>query len=240
VTAIAHDARLMVVTDRRMAEAAGRGLVAVVQRAVEGGAREVLLREKDLAPRDRERLAVELRAVTAQGGAALYVASDVELALAVGADGLHLAARDLWPGPGTCAALAARARGHRSGLGRSCHSPGELVEAAANAADWATFSPVFATGSKPGYGPALGLDGLAAGCRAVEGGLTVLALGGIGPGRAAGCSLAGAGGVAMMGAVMAADDPAQVVRAVADELRVAAAGRRGPSGDAAADLRAPR
>jgi thiamine-phosphate pyrophosphorylase len=240
VTAIAHGARLMVVTDRRMTEAAGRELVAVVERAVEGGAREVLLREKDLEPRNRHRLAVELRAVTAQGGAALYVASDVRLALAVGADGLQLAARDVWPGAGTRAALAARAPSHRMLLGRSCHSGGELVEAAANAADWATFSPVFATGSKPGYGPALGLDGLATGCRAVEGGLTVLALGGIGPGRAAGCTFAGAGGVAMMGAVMRADDPAQVVRAVADELRAAAAGCGGTSGDGAADLRAPR
>ena len=84
--------------------------------------------------------------------------------------------------------------------------------------DWAsTYSPVFATASKPGYGPALGLDGLAAGCRAVPD-LAVLALGGLGPGRVGACVRAGAAGVAVMGAVMGAGDPAAVVRSLVDEL----------------------
>jgi thiamine-phosphate pyrophosphorylase len=98
----------------------------------------------------------------------------------------------------------------------------DLVEAAGHAADWATYSPVFATASKPGYGPALGLAGLAAGCRAAPG-LPILALGGIGRGRARACLDAGASGVALMGAVMRSDDPGAVVRAVIDELRGAKA-----------------
>jgi thiamine-phosphate pyrophosphorylase len=104
-------------------------------------------------------------------------------------------------------------------MGRSCHDAGELVQARAHAADWATLSPVFASASKPGYGPALGLAGLAAGCRVAGPGLAVLALGGIGPGRARPCLDAGAAGVAVMGAVMGADDPATVVRALVDEMR---------------------
>jgi thiamine-phosphate pyrophosphorylase len=76
---------------------------------------------------------------------------------------------------------------------------------------------VFATDSKPGYGPALGLDGLAAGRRAVPG-LPVVALGGVEPGRARACVEAGAAGVALMGAVMRAGDPAAVVRSVVEEL----------------------
>ncbi|MDX1421679.1 MAG: thiamine phosphate synthase, partial [Kiloniellales bacterium] len=72
----------------------------------------------------------------------------------------------------------------------------------------ATQSPIFATASKPGYGPALGLAGLA---EAAAAGLPVLALGGVTAERAPACLRAGAAGVAVMGAVMAARDPAAAV-----------------------------
>jgi thiamine-phosphate pyrophosphorylase len=91
-------------------------------------------------------------------------------------------------------------------------------------AAYATFSPVFATASKPGYGPALGIDGLAAGCRTVAGvgsPLAVYALGGIGPSQAGACLAAGAAGVAVMGAEMRADDPHGIVRSMICELHAA-------------------
>jgi thiamine-phosphate diphosphorylase len=197
---------VVVVTDRVAAAATGRPLVDVVARAVDGGAAAVLLREKDLAPGERRRLAETLRAITAAGGAALWVASDAALALAAGADAVHLAAADPWPAPD-----------RRIRRGRSCHGETELVAARDAGADHVTYSPVFATPSKPGYGPPLGLAGLAAGCRAVPD-LAVVALGGIEPGRARGCAAAGAAGVALMGAVMRADDPGAVVRSVVREL----------------------
>ena len=200
-------APVMVVTDRHQVAQGARGLVDVVRAALDGGATRVLLRDKDLARPERARLADELRAATAAAGAALLVAGDVDLARAVGADGVHLAARDPWP-----------ELRRPLGVGRSCHDHGELVQARAHDADWATYSPVFASSSKPGYGPALGLAGLAAGCRAAPG-LSVLALGGIGPGRARACLEAGAAGVAVMGAVMRADDPSTVLRALVDETR---------------------
>jgi thiamine-phosphate pyrophosphorylase len=103
----------------------------------------------------------------------------------------------------------------------------ELLDAGDHRADWMTYSPVFATSSKPGYGPALGLAGLAQGCQAVRG-AAVLALGGIGPGRAVGCIEAGAAGVAVMGAVMRADDPAAAVRMFLHELRTPVRERRAP------------
>jgi thiamine-phosphate pyrophosphorylase len=102
-------------------------------------------------------------------------------------------------------------------VGRSCHSVAELVEAQRRGAAYATLSPVFATPSKPGYGPALGLEGLAAACAAVPG-LPVVALGGVGPGRAAACRSAGAAGVAVMGEVMRSPDPAAVVRRLLAEM----------------------
>jgi thiamine-phosphate pyrophosphorylase len=107
-------------------------------------------------------------------------------------------------------------------VGRSCHTIAELKVADAAGAAWATYSPVYATASKPGYGPALGPAGLAAGCRAVPG-LAVLALGGVVPGRAAACRAAGAVGVAVMGTAMAAAAPDALVAALLAELRAAAA-----------------
>ncbi len=197
---------VVVLTDRRQAEGAGHALVDVVAAAVDGGAAGVLLREKDLPRDERAALAAALRDVTASSGAGLVVASDVELALSSGADGVHLAAGDPWPGDDT--------RG-RIGVGRSCHTIEDLVRAERHHAAWATFSPVFVSASKPGYGPALGLAGLSAGCRAAPS-LPVLALGGVDLDTAGRCVAAGATGVAVMGAVMRAADPGAVVRTLVD------------------------
>ena len=196
-----------VLTDRRQAERAGHSLGTAVAAALDAGAGAVLLREKDLPAADRHRLAEALRAATSARGAELWVAGDADLACAVGADGVHLPADAPWPTP------AADLRS-----GRSCHTVAELAAARDEGAARATYSPVYATASKPGYGPALGPDGLAAGCAAVPE-LAVVALGGVEPGRARGSLAAGAAGVALMGAVMRADDPAGVVRSVIDELR---------------------
>jgi thiamine-phosphate pyrophosphorylase len=238
--AAAAPPHVVVVTDRALASAGGRTLAAVVAAALAGGAGAVLLREKDLPAGARRRLARDLRELTAAHDAELWVASDPALADAVGADGVHLAAADPWPETppatppprhGSCDGIgwpATRSvtRTRRPGpsrrlagvpVGRSCHTLADLEAARREGADRVTYSPVFATASKPGYGPALGLAGLAAGCRSVPG-LPVLALGGIGPGRAGACVDAGAAGVAVMGAVMRADDPATVVRSVVHEL----------------------
>jgi thiamine-phosphate pyrophosphorylase len=196
-----------VLTDRRQAEQAGRGLDAVVGAALDGGAGAVVLREKDLPAAERCRLAEGLRSATAARGAELWVAGDALLAVAIGADGVHQAADQSWvaPLPGLL-------------VGRSCHTVAELTAAGDHRAARVTYSPVYATASKPGYGPALGTEGLGAGCAAVPG-LPVIALGGVEPGRARACLDAGAVGVALMGAVMRTDDPAGIVRTVIDELR---------------------
>jgi thiamine-phosphate pyrophosphorylase len=208
---------VVVVTDRRQAEAAGRSLRDTVASALDGGAEGVLLREKDLRSDERAWLAVDLRAVTAASGAAFVVTSDIGLALSSGADGVHLASTDRWPDDDAGAGL---------GVGRSCHTVDDLVAAEQRQAGWATYSPVFATASKPGYGPPLGADGLAAGCRAVPS-LAVLALGGVDATTAGRCIAAGAAGVAVMGAVMGAADPAAVVRALVVAVGRATRAREG-------------
>jgi thiamine-phosphate pyrophosphorylase len=179
---------VIVFTDRRQAR---RPLVDVVAAALDGGARLVVLREKDLPDDERAALARQLHAAVAPAGGRLLLAGPTP-----GPDGVHLSAAD--PRPSIVAGI----------VGRSCHNAGEL---AAAGADYATLSPVFPTRSKPGYGPALGIDGLAAAVTAVPD-LPVYALGGIeSPEQAAACVAAGAAGVAVMGAVMRAADPAALV-----------------------------
>ncbi len=191
----------MVVTDRLQSEAASRSLPETVADAVDGGATTILLREKDLPRHERRSLGEAVAA--AAGEAQLVVASDAQLADELGADGLHLAAADPWPET-------------ELAVGRSCHDAGELNEAAAHGAAYATLSPIFSTSSKPSYGPPLGLDVLAA--LAADSPIPVLALGGVDPANAADCVRAGARGVAVMGGVMAASDPRAVVRELCDAL----------------------
>ncbi len=179
--------RLLVLTDRR---ATARRLSDVVAAAVEGGARTVVLREKDLPLDERARLADEVRAVL--GPARLVLAGT-----GLPGDAVHLAAADAVPEPRPAL------------LGRSCHDATEAARAHAEGCDWVTLSPVWATASKPGYGPALGPEGLAA---LVAGAPPAYALGGVDTAeRAAACRDAGAEGVAVMGAVMRAGDPAALV-----------------------------
>jgi thiamine-phosphate pyrophosphorylase len=141
------------------------------------------------------------------------VAGDAGLARAVGADGVHLAAADPWPD--------LPAGGPRLAVGRSCHTAGELAAAAAAGAAWATYSPVYATDSKPGYGPAIGAPGLQGICTAVAP-VPVWALGGVTADNAAAWVTAGAHGIFVMGGIMAAADPAAAAAAYVDAISSAA------------------
>ena len=179
--------RLLVLTDRTRCP--GGDLLSTVDKAVAAGARAVVLREKDLPGDERRRLADAVHALLAPAGGLLIVAGT-----ALPASQMHLAVRDAVPTPRPAL------------LGRSCHDAGELRRAAAELCDYVTLSPVFASPSKPGYGPALGLATLDA--LVTAGVPAVYALGGVRPEDVAGCLDAGARGVAVMGAVMR--DPAIV------------------------------
>lgn len=184
---------LLVLTDRRQAR---RPLPEVVRAAVDGGATAVVLREKDLGRDERARLAAALADVLRPVGGLLLVASDPTIP----GDGVHLAASDPLPGPGG------------RPVGRSCHDRAGVAAAAAEGCAWATLSPIFPSPSKPGYGPALGPE-VFAGCP-----LPVYALGGVTAHNAASCTAHGAAGVAVMGAVMAAADPAAAVASLLHAL----------------------
>jgi thiamine-phosphate pyrophosphorylase len=198
-------ARLLLITDRHQAE---RPLEQVIEAAVDAGARWVWLRDNDLAPDERRALAERLRAITRRQGAALSIGRDTELAAAIGADGVHLQS--------SAAVATARQRlGIRAFIGVSTHALREVEEAAAAGADYVTLSPIYGTASKPGYGPPLGPQMLAS---AAKCGIPVLALGGITTDRIAECRASGAAGVAVMGSVMRAARPGDVVEELVQHL----------------------
>jgi len=199
---------VLLITDRTQAR---HPLDDIAAAAFAAGCRWLLIRDKDMAPPGRRRLLDRALALGAPYGAVVTVAvdaaGDVAWARAAGAAGVHL------PAGGDVAAARA-VLGTGALIGISTHDAAELAAAARAGVDYATLGPVFATRSKPGYGPALGLEGLAslvAGLAADGAGPPIIALAGIEAEAAPGCLAAGAAGVAVMGAVMRAADPGAVV-----------------------------
>ncbi len=206
------DPPLLIITDRSQARAP---LEAVAEAVFVAGGRWLVLREKDLDPAARLALLTDLVHLGKRYGATVTVNTDLAAARETGAAGVHLpAGRDL--------AAARAALGPEALIGASAHGREEAAAAAAAGADYVTLSPVFESASKPGYGPALGLEGLRGAAARIP--VPVIALGGIDPDNAAACLAAGAAGVAVMGTVMRAADPGAVAAELLFALARAAAG----------------
>ena len=202
--------RLLLLTDRSQLRL-GRGLVPTVRECADAGLAMVVVRELDLG---RERRHALIYALAGIPGLTVVSARTPDPA----AHGVHLAATApcnaefVAPTHGCDPALERRTQ--RYMRGRSCHTLAEVSAAAEEGLDYVTLSPYTETASKPGYGPALD--------RAVWASpfpLPVLALGGIHAGNAAQAREAGAHGVAVMGAVMRAEHPAEVVGALLREVQ---------------------
>lgn len=179
-----------------------RDLVDVVVRALDAGLPAVQLREKDLTGRALLALAERLRKATAARGAALFVNDRLDVALAVGADGVHLGERSF-------PVDVARVVLSHATIGASVH---DVADAAASAADFVFFGPVFATPSKALFGEPQGTVRLAEAVRAAA--VPVLAIGGIDRETVAAVRATGAHGMAVIRAILAAADPAEATRAL--------------------------
>jgi thiamine-phosphate pyrophosphorylase len=190
---------LLVISDRSQAR---QPLIEVAEAAFTGGCRWFSLREKDLPVAERRDLLARLVALGRRFGATVTAHDDIDAVIATGADGVHL--------PGGGDPTAARARLPRGLIGVSAHSPTEAATLLKAGADYVTLSPIFVTESKPGYGPALGLEALRAATEATAG--PVIALGGIDESNAAECIAAGGSGIAVMGEIMRSADPGAAVR----------------------------
>jgi thiamine-phosphate pyrophosphorylase len=197
---------LLVISDRSQAR---RPLIDLAEAAFRAGCRWFSLREKDLPANERRRLLAQLVALGERFGATVTAHEDIEAVIAAGAHGVHL--------PGGVDPATARRRLPKRLIGASTHSPAEAAALLRGGADYVTLSPIFQTDSKPGYGPALGLDAL----REAAAHGPVIALAGIDEHNAASCIAAGAAGVAVMGEVMRSPDPESTVRALAAAIAAA-------------------
>jgi len=193
---------LCLVTDRlRLGEAS---LEDVVEQAVKGGVNLVQLREKDLPTGELLALAMRLREVT-RGHAILIINDRLDVAMAAGADGVHL------PENGLPVAIARWLLGQHTLIGRSVHSKEAAIEAEQAGADYVQLGTIYTTESKPDAKPA-GVDLV----RKVSGAIAipVLAVGGVRAENAAKVIEAGACGASVISAIEGAADP----QAAAHEL----------------------
>lgn len=197
------DFSLYLITDRH--QTAGRDLPAVVEEALAGGVRAVQLREKDLSPRELLELALTMRELTGRYGAKLIINDRADIALAAGADGVHLGEASI------PAAAVRRILGPNRLIGVSCHGREGALAAEKSGADFITFGPVYPTPSKALYGPPVGVEQLAETAALLD--IPVFALGGIRRENTPEALAAGAAGVALISAVVAAGNPAVEARA---------------------------
>lgn len=205
------DPPLLLITDRSQAR---QSLAAIAAAALKARCRWLSLREKDLADVDQILLARRLLALTRPAGAHLLLHGQASLAKLAGVDGVHLPA-----GADTAAARALL--GPDKLVGVSIHTVVEAEAIDGDFVDYALAGPAFETPSKPGYGPEIGRKGLTDIARAAR--VPVLAIGGINAARIAELVAAGAAGVAVMGGVMRAADPAREVAGLIASLQGALA-----------------
>lgn len=201
------DPPLLLVTDRRQAR---RPLADIVAAAMAAGCRWVSLREKDLSQEEQILLMRSLLPAAHAHAAKLMLHGEASLAERAGADGVHL--------PSGVDPVSARALiGPGKLLGVSIHTVTEAEAVDPAVVDYALAGPAFETASKPGYGPEIGRKGLYDVARAAR--VPVLAIGGINTARVGELVAAGVAGVAVMGGVMRAADPAQEVSALIATLK---------------------
>jgi thiamine-phosphate pyrophosphorylase len=191
------DFDLYLITDRR--ETRGRDLLAVVEQALDGGARAIQLREKDLAGRELFILAEKTKTLCARHGASLFINDRIDVALAVDADGVQLGSSSM------PIDAARKLMGDKRLIGASTHSMKEALAAEEAGADFVLFGPVYFTPSKAAYGNPQGLERLQEVVEKIS--LPVYAIGGIKPENVAAIKKTGARGVALISAVMSAEDP---------------------------------
>jgi thiamine-phosphate diphosphorylase len=195
-----------------------RGFYAVLDRDVEalaralvgpGGARILQVRMKPAAVDDIVRVARMARRVCTELGAALVINDRIDLALAVGADAVHLGQTDL---PLAAARELIRAAGVTLALGISTHNPQQVSEAAAARPAYIAYGPVFPTSTKQNPDPVQGMTALRQAV-VLAGGIPVVAIGGVTPAHAASLYATGVAALCAISAVNGASDPAGVAAA---------------------------
>jgi len=196
------DYSLYLVTDRGLSR--DRTTLEIVTAAVSGGVTCVQLREKTASIREFIREALELKNYLRSVTVPLIINDRLDVALAVGADGVHLGRKDM------PLAMARAIVEDRMIIGISVESLADAVAAEKGGADYLGVSPIYQTPTKTDTAPALGVAGLRVIRQAVS--LPLVGIGGLHRGNAAEIIRNGADGVAVVSAIVAAEDPMQAAR----------------------------
>jgi thiamine-phosphate pyrophosphorylase len=199
------DYSLYLVTDRGLAR--GRTTLEIIKAAVYGGTTIVQLREKDCSTQDFIEQALTIKKFLNARGIPLIINDRVDVAQAIAADGVHLGQTDM------PLEIAKSILGDSMIIGISAESLEDAIEADKGAADYLGVSPIYATPTKTDTAPPLGLKGLRKIRKAVK--LPLVGIGGLNRDNAAEVIRNGADGVAVVSAIVAADDP----EAAAKELK---------------------
>lgn len=200
---LADSLRLIVITDIDLAHP--RSVLDVVRSALKGGAPTVQLRDKTASPAKLLEAGRALLPIVHASGALLFINDRADVALALGADGVHL-------GPDDVPVVAIREAAPGTFLiGASADKPEVARRLVAEGADFIGCGSIYPTATKADAGAAIGLAGLQRVVRAVD--VPVIGIGGITAQRAKAVADTGASGVATVGAVMSAPDVTGEVRA---------------------------
>lgn len=195
---------LYLITDRKLTH--GRDLVWVLERALDGGVKAVQLREKNLSGKELFTLAERVTRLCQRYNTQLFINDRVDVALAVDAAGVHLGEASI-PVPAARSLLGA----HRS-IGVSTHSLDGARRAEQEGADFVVFGPVYFTPSKADLGVPQGIKGLQFIVENIS--LAVYAIGGIKANNALEAKSVGSRGVALISAIMSAEDPALAAKQI--------------------------
>ena len=183
-----------------------RPLVDVVEELLQAGVRMIQLREKDLSAAELYPLAQKLRSLTRSYNSLLLINDRIDIALAVGADGVHLGGHSL------PIKIARQLLGSNSLIGVSTHSVEEAESAQSQGANFITCGPVFLTPSKAQFGAPIGIESLQTICKTCK--IPVYALGGIKANNTRDTLQAGAHGVAMISALLSSPEPIQAYQQI--------------------------
>ena len=191
------DYSLYLVTDRELAR--GRSTVEVVKAAVSGGVTCIQLREKDCSTLEFIEQARAIKNFLEEREVPLIINDRLDVALAVGADGVHLGQSDM------PLEVAQKIAGPSMLIGISAESVQDAVEAENGGADYLGVSPIYATPTKTDTAPPLGIQGLREIKNRVK--IPLVGIGGLNNSNAAEVIRNGADGVAVVSAIVAAEDP---------------------------------
>ncbi|OGW53285.1 MAG: thiamine-phosphate diphosphorylase [Nitrospirae bacterium RIFCSPLOWO2_02_42_7] len=189
-----------------------KDLISSVRRSIDGGVKAVQLRGKNLPAREILRIGERLRLLTSEYSVKLFINDRIDVAMILGADGVHLGQNGLPVG------IVRKILGDSLIIGVSTHSLKEAKDAERGGADFITFGPIFATPSKVVYGPPVGLRRLVNLTGRIK--IPVFAIGGINMDRIQDVMKKGANGVAVISAILNSESVYDAAASMLNELRL--------------------